>query len=169
MRGPSAGGSREAFVPVNEQPAERIANVLQLDDAMFDFAQPVCGEGPRPFARRSSVLPLRKQRCELVECEAEVEGAADDADAVDDGGGKATIPVRQTLRFGDHAFALVMTDRVCADAADPRDVRWGEVVVHARIVRRGTGSKVNACEREFAERSRSQESGHPARSRRRLA
>src|ERR1700730_14189701 len=123
MRGLSTGRSREALVPIDEQPAQGIANVLQLHDSILDFAQPVRGEGPRLSARRAAVLSLREQRRELVEREAEVEGAADDANAVDDGGGETTIPVPKTLRFGNHAFALVMTDRVCADAADPRDVR----------------------------------------------
>jgi hypothetical protein len=123
MRRFSIGRFCEPLIPVDEQPADVIANGFQLDDAIFDFAQPVRGQRPRLPARRSAVLSLLQKRRELVERESEVEGAANDADAIDDGGRKAAIPVREPLRFGDHAFALVMPDRVRADSADARHVR----------------------------------------------
>ena len=123
MRRFSDGGSCETLVPIDEHAADVIPHELQLDDPLLDFAQPVRGECAGLSAWRGTVVSLLEKRRELIEREPEVESTANDADAIDDRCGKTPIPVREPLRFGDHAFALVMTDRVCADAADARHVR----------------------------------------------
>jgi len=100
---------------------------LQFADALLDLAQSRLGPLLDGFHAALSVGGKCQQLADFFQCETEILGAADEAQALDHAGPVIAVAGRASLRLGQQPFALVIADRVDADPGAAGDGADGDM------------------------------------------
>jgi hypothetical protein len=120
----------EACVPLVEHCGELLPHGRHLRDAAVERVELLPCQRPHVAARRRPAVALAEDPLDLAEREADRERSPDEPHALDGRPRKAAVPVRAAHRRGQDAHALVVADRVRADAADPGQLAREDLVIH---------------------------------------
>jgi hypothetical protein len=114
--------ARQAEVPVAENSAEILPKPLQVLDLPVDVAELSFGEDADLPAGRMSAVPGAEQSRQLVERETDGERALDQQNAIERVGRVGAVTVGEAPRFSENSLALVVAERVGADARSSGDL-----------------------------------------------
>ena len=122
----SAGNAGEPRVPFTKDDAQLIAQLGQVLEMSFEIGQALRNQRSDAPTRRTATIALRQGARQIVEREADGEGAPDEPDPGDGIGRIPAVPTLAARRKRKDPLALVVAQRIGADAGQPCELRRAE-------------------------------------------
>jgi hypothetical protein len=122
----SGGDPGEPLIPLTEQHAQLVAQLGEVAKARLQFGEPVGDQRADAPARGAATVTLRQDARQFVKGEANRQRSPHESYTCDGLMRIAAIAAPATSRGAEHTLALVMAQRVRADAGQARQFRGAE-------------------------------------------
>ena len=132
----SDGNPREPTVPLAKQDLQLVAQLDEIAEAVLQFGEPFSHQRADAPTRGAATLTLRQGRRQIVKREANRQRPPHQSYASDRFGWIEAIPALAASRNAEHTLALVVPQRIGADARQPREFRRAEHPVPFGVPRR---------------------------------